>query len=391
MPTGILAGRDVTIDGLSCVRPDLQLKLLRRHEAELNCREIFEGDRVNFGVLGQLIYERPDQVPIRLMYELAMLNRFKSERHYGLIQQHASHLDSTPGDATPADLVALLLIQSPKVVERLSVEATDTKSRRYTLFLPVEPEGLPPPDLRHEAIESLRQALDDDFAYRHRGEGARVYSSREPSGFQFIIRRGDLYKRFCTIDPESTETVHVGFRPEIFDVVCFDTASQKLRVSAASVNIRTAYAQLVGQHIFGHLRFFDEKGLRAAFTLDPLLLKGEKCLSTDDVPGLSGARLTALDWSQGHSDPLSVKWRSSDLLISMQMLDHELPSNATLSRAQFRLSFAAGGSSLVEVSLPNQIKIGAQDGQEHVLDWLHNRGFAPDLEQVRAIVNRPLR
>lgn len=391
MKSGARSTHSVTVDGLSAVRPDLQVRLLRRHEAGLQDGDVLAGGRVNFTALGKLLYERPETVPPALIYELAMLYKFKGKRHYALIQQHAASLECVPDDATPADLVALLLIYSPELVEQACVEATDTKGRRYTYFLPVDDKEITTPDLHEDTLRSLRQSLDADFAYRRRGEGARIYPTSGPWGFQLIIRRGDLYKRFGTVDAVSKETVHVGFRPETFDIVCFDAEPRKLRVSAGTGALRTAYAQLVGHHVFGHLRTFDEKGLKAAFTLDPLVAGGESSLSTAEVPGLIDARLTALDWSQGHSDPLSVKWRSSDLFISMNVLNHTLPRTAVPSRAQFQLSFASGDTSLVEVVVPNHIRIGGQHGQEIAIDWLYKRGFAQDLEKARAIVNLPLR
>ena len=380
--------RNVEIDGLSSVRPDLRRKLLDRHQESLQEAGVLKDAKVKYGRLAQLLEEHSPLIPTALIGDLTILSRLRHDRSFDVLSRHASQLGVLPEGPSTADLAALVIMHAPELAERICAETLDVDKRAFTQVAAVDRDDLPSPDLSDVALEELEHALRRDFLSKY-GSGTRVYRVDEPAGFRLVIRRGEIPRRVRTINQQDDSTLHVAFRLEAFDVVRFDSASKQLSVAAKGTKLCRAYIQLVGKHLFGHLRAFDETGANCAFTFKPLRSLGE-CLKWRDVPGLAGVDLTGLDWEQGFSDPITVTYRHEDLGGALEALDLHLPDDAHVIRARFRVRFDNGNRTVVVLKEPNYISYGAHDEEPTIRDWLRKRGFAPDRTRVRPALDRPL-
>lgn len=380
--------RNVKIDGLSSVRPDLQRKLLDRHEAMLQEAGVLKDGTVKSGRLAQLLEEHSSLIPTTLVGELTILSRLRHDRSFDVLSQHVSQLGALPKDPSTADLAALLIMHAPERAERICAETLDVDKRTFTQVAAIDGEALPSPDLSRTALDELEDALKLDFRAKY-GSGTRAYPVEESSGFRLVIRRGEIPRRVRTINQQDDSTLHIAFRLEAFDVVRFDSELKQLSVAAKGANLCRAYIQLVGKHLFGHLRAFDASGANCAFTFKPLR-QLTQCLTWRDIPGLAGVELTGLDWEQGFSDPITATYRHDDLGGALEILDIDLPDDAHVTRARFRLRFDSGDRSLVDLKQPNHISYGTRHEEPTIRDWLRKRGFTPDHTEVRPTVDRPL-
>ena len=81
------------------------------------------------------------------------------------------------------------------------------------------------------------------------------------------------------------------YRPEVHDVLVYDTAMDLLGLKAGTKGEKTLYREVLGGMLFGNSNYFAE---RFELSLDPLRERGPEVLACEDVPGMNSATLVEI-------------------------------------------------------------------------------------------------
>ena len=363
-------------DSVSHVDPPLLLRLLERYKTALTPLGVFVDSGLDETAFNRMLANLTPEVPESLVNELGVIEELGSSANYERLRSTAVDLDlDIPEDASPADLVVVLLLDGPDALERIYAEQIPLARRKFRSYLALTDNPLPVTAVPDHVAEMLRVALDDQFESMGRGRGVRVYPVSCEDGFRLMIRRGESIQREATIDPLSGDTKHIAFRPQRFDAVIYKAREGELQVNAKRDADVNPYLAAIGHYIFNDPTLFMGEGLPARYTLDPIVDNGEACLSVGDVPELAGAWLTSVEWSHGKASGMFTRKRAPDVFRGLGVDGDRIPRHVKLVTASFRLRFLNGRETPVRIVLPNNAVLGREADAEVILRWLTLRGF----------------
>ena len=363
-------------DSVSHVDPPLLLRLLERYRAPLTPLGIFNDSGIDEIAFNRMLANITTEVPDSLVNELSVIGELSPSSNYDRLHSTAVNLDlDIPDDPSAADLVVVLLLDGPDALERIYAEQIPLARRKFRSYLALTDNPLPVKGVPDHVSEMLRVALEEQFEALGRGRGVRVYPVSGVDGFRVMIRRGEAVQREATIDPVSGDTKHIAFRPQRFDAVIYKAREGELQVNAKRDADVIPYLEAIGHYIFNDPTLFLGEGLPARYTLGPIVDQGEACLTIGDVPELSGAWLTSVEWSHGKSSGMFTRKRSPDVFHVMAMENDRIPRHVKLVTASFRLRFLDGRETPVRIVLPNDAVLGRETAAEVVMRWLTLRGF----------------
>ena len=112
-----------------------------------------------------------------------------------------------------------------------------------------------------------------------------------------LIRHGATMRREGSIK----NGVHgvAYFRPEVHDVLVYDTAMDLLGLKAGTKGEKVLYRQVFGGMLFGDANYFSQP---FKLSLDPLRERGPEVLACEDIPGMTAATPggdPSLSWRRG--------------------------------------------------------------------------------------------
>lgn len=363
-------------DSVSHVDPVLLLKLLDRYRAALIPLGIFTASGIDEAAFNRMLANITPEVPDLLINELGVIEELSPPANFDRLHATAVELDlDIPEHPSAADLVVVLLLEGPDALERIYAEQIPLARRKFRSYLGLTDNPLPVTAVPDHVAEMLRAALDDRFESMGRGRGVRVYPVSGDDCFRIMIRRGESIQREATIDPLSGDTKHIAFRPQRFDAVIYKAREGELQVNAKRDADVEPYLSAIGQYIFNDPTLFLGEGLPARYTLDPIVEHGEMCLSVGDVPELTGARLTAVEWSHTKASGMFTRKRAPDVFRALEFEGERIPRHIKLVTASFRLQFLDGRETPVRIVLPNNAVLGREADAEVIMRWLSLRGF----------------
>lgn len=135
-----------------------------------------------------------------------------------------------------------------------------------------------------------------------------MIAADEAHGFRLSVRRGDVRRNQAVLD-ESDERVTrlLLHRPELFDLIRYDSRSGDLLVSPRARPEMLAYCQLIGKHLFNDRFLFDPIGAPPRYTLSPIIEEGIGCIIRGRITGVSEVRLHRLQFMlPGIKTPLMI-------------------------------------------------------------------------------------
>lgn len=280
-------------------------------------------------------------------------------------------------DLTREELALHLWLAAPALLARAHNEQRLRRLSAFDFF------GTPVPAERRAAfapptaaqLAGLAAELDPWFARHQRGRNTTRLELYPLNGeYWFLVRHGDTFSRAPKVEAQQTEVLH--FRPERDDVVVYSPERDEIRINARTRGERELYVGKFGLCLRGRADYFSEAGL---YTLEPLRSEGPAAL---DCTGVEGIRQVILREVQiAWDDPCgTVVTRFADDLFGCALQDPgasgPIPRHGRLIRAAFDFYFTdSRAPRLVQVRVPNRLKLGRHCDAWRVDRWLSRRGF----------------
>ena len=293
-------------------------------------------------------------------------------------------LDVDPNDPG-VDLAVRLYLKAPKVLEELRVEVASLRPRRVSRYLAMtDTIPKPPRDIKRRCT-AMEAALKKDFIKRNRGGGTRVHPFLEQRGFRLMIRRGDTLRSQAVIDDDE-ETRRLILRPELYDVVRYDTRHGDLLVNArAQADVRS-YCRFIGRHIFANDFMFDGIDPPPRYTLEPIRSEGQAILTRGEFDAIEEVRLDTLELEHPALDHGGIRVGPPDVFVLLPLVGGQINPSAILTRARFVFKIDGEKRGRPVVIIPPITAIYEHDDIGDVIDlFLERRGILlPRSETMRA-------
>lgn len=247
-------------------------------------------------------------------------------------------LKADPKDPT-ADLAVRIFLKARNLLEDLHVELASLRPRRICRYLAVK-KAIPavPKDWKKRCT-LVEKSLIRDFDKRLRSTATRVHPFPEDGGFRLMIRRGDTIRSQAVIGDDN-ESRRLVLRPELYDVVRYDTRHGDLLVNArAQADVR-AYCHYIGLHIFGNQALFDTFEPPPRYTLEPIRAIGEAVLDRGAFEEIEEVSLVTLDLVHPALDHVEVRLGPDDVFTALQLVGNRIDDSAVMKRAKFGFKLA---------------------------------------------------
>jgi len=331
---------------------------------------------------GDLDYERLVEVfmtpgsdtPRALANALFLIDEMATPEAMDGLLDEARILGIQLGDGdrlTPADVAVRVWLQKPDVLAQKHAEQILIKRRSFEYF---QTDGEAVPEFflpSQETVRALEAELDEWFEAKKRGRGARVFVYPKDDGCWFLVRHGDPYKREGSLQEEGKPS-SVFYRPEKYDVLCYNPTIGEIRINARSEGEKDLYRKAFGRHVFGSEDFFPGT---AKYTLEPLRTDGPASLVCTDVDGMEWVRLVEVHyfWGGGQNE-VEIR-KADDIFVALEARETEMPG-AKIIRARFKVKFADARTPRTLVIRPSNIADYQHDADSVPLEeWLTKRGF----------------
>jgi hypothetical protein len=289
-------------------------------------------------------------------------------------------------ECTPADVAIQASWQAPAVLERQHAGVYALRQKNFHHFAGIHGKRRRFPALSDETLQHLTDDLDECFEAHKRGREAHVMIFDHGRRVWIVVRRGATFKQEGST--KNRQSSLQFYRPEIYDVLFYDTDSDLLAVHADAKWLRDLYRHCIGVHAFGDPKYFPG---REWLTLDPLFLQGPGCCNCADISGLEKISLVEVQrhWFNKLHE-IDVK-KADDIFAALGDRWYSFMSGGRLTKAVFRVWFTGVEKPRSVTLRPENIaKYDQQSDSEPIGQWLVERGFvkAPRAEarQVGATV-----
>ena len=273
-------------------------------------------------------------------------------------------------ESSPADVAVQIWLLAPDLLQEKHAEAAAIRQRNFAYFAGRSGKPRSFPEAGREVLRALEASLDAWFVDHRRGDGSRVFVFDHGRKVWILIRHGMPFKREGSLKAGKSSFEY--YRPEIHDVLIYDTEVDDIGVHAGTKGERDLYLRLIGLHLFGDPEYFPRAD---KFTLAPLIDRGRAALQCDDVPGLEGVLLTEFHryWG-GNFKSIEIR-KATDIFGALDDR-HHLLAGGRATGAVFRIKFAGTKRPRsVTVRPPNMAKYDRDDDSDVVETWLALRGF----------------
>lgn len=271
-------------------------------------------------------------------------------------------------ESSTADKVLQAWLQDESLVKHLHVEVGLDASKSFVFF---QAQSVKAPVMRDFA--KVRKDLNDSLCviFEDKGRGYWSDVSCHPRGDDvvFVVRHGEPFRRETQRLKNATSPLF--YWPSSQDLVVYNKKYRDLRMNVFAGWQKRAYAENVGEWLFGDRNLFVEAPL---YTLEPIRSRGEAALNCDAF-GMSVIRLVELH-SVVDEDTNDIRIRHADNVFMAYEKDGGLPAKEVLSLAKFSVRFKESGRErVVTVEPPNRAKYTQDREGLCVTHWLREAGF----------------
>lgn len=227
------------------------------------------------------------------------------------------------------DIALKVWLIDPHAIERIYTKFSIDSGRTLVCFR--APEGSPIAAPTKATCKAIAADLSLHFADLFNTPTSEVLPFHEEHGHAFLIRHGDMVKRFGVIDDDGRPDTR-ALRPLKHDVAFLIPGSCELQVSGRSEEIRELYRSVFSRHLFG-----DPSALKPAkrFTLEPLRT-GRGCLAAPDLVQIREPALRELHLRRKLGTSLTIH-RADDVFSEIEARGQTYLKDFELTRARFSL------------------------------------------------------
>ena len=318
-----------------------------------------------------------EKVDTALIDALETIEELRSERGRECLVRSADDLGcsraSWPTEFTSGELALHLWIRQFKddtiaaVLSQARIRAFETGTRRpHQDFA-----GKSARRLSYGEAELRTRVQEEAIAWlrvNERGNYAEVkcYVRGDDTVFQ-VIHAEPIKSELAIVDGERAA---IRFHPAHADLIRYDAAEGRLRVSARSLRLVDAYRRIFGAALFDEVDFFSGA---VECTLRPLQERGRDALRT--TAGVLRVRLLELTWHRGGA---RHRIRSADDCFD-EVEQLKLPIHeGTLTEAKLEFSFLIGQRverRTVSIRTPNRIAYRPDRFEDRIEHFLKSSGI----------------
>jgi hypothetical protein len=284
-------------------------------------------------------------------------------------------------DPTPADVAVTVRLHAPSILEKKHAEMLLVSKRSFQYFQSADADEKPFDKPDDKQLRTLEAAFDEVFDKMKRGRNSKVFVFDRTDEVWMLVRHGDPCKREGALNSAGSSSVY--YRPEVFDVIRYDSKAGELSINAGSCKkIYDLYREKIGLYCFGDARHFPAG--KAKFTLDPLRADGEDSLVCSDIAGMESVVLKEVQYLWGGPENEVEIRKASNVFAALKRWNRSIPAKARISKAKFQVKFAdSKAPRTVTVSNSNMTSFTRDSDAPTVETWLARRGFvigAKDLD-----------
>lgn len=363
------------------------IQLLKRHEKYFTDRELSldlkNGEEFDYKQLSAILMTLGDSILKELGDDLFFVDEMSTPIAMDELLEAIETLSPKekaalrlPEGPTPTDLAVRVRIVNPAFLERVHAEHYSRnmpQSRRSFRYFVSKEEGKEFKRPKDSVVDQLEAKINETLVNLKRGATAKVFIFERDDGVWFLVRHGLTCKREGTISAAGSSSVY--YRPEIYDVLKYNSEIGELCVHAEAEKLYPLYRQEFGRYFFQDQDFFPDDG---KFTLDPLKKMGEDAIKCDDVDGIDYVRLKEVQFLWGSETEIR---RSNDLFSTSSKWKTGLPDKPRILQATFLVKCSnIKVERTVKIHPSNRATYARDPNAECVESWLKARGFILERE-----------
>lgn len=375
-------------DILRSIDPKLLVELLGPHAAwaESSGLSLTRPHELDYDRLSLLLIGAHGEVPSSLLDLVCLIDDLSSNQMEDQIRGLAARLGvAISEEDVNADIAVRLALHDANALADLHVEGLSYRFRTTDRIAALCKEVPRPRKVTPQVKSHLEDVLNGDFERRGRDRTAVVYPIETEGGFRLLISRGDTLKRQSVIEEGQRRTRL--FRPEEFDLVCYDQKRGDLLVKVKGVTDRRVYCQAIGLCLFGDRFMFDPDLSPSRYSLAPFRERGRAALTFAHIPGIEGAWIERLEVKRRDYDNGVIKIYAPNVWELLELFGRPVPDAAVFFRAalKFKLAGLKRERTLV-LTPPFRCSCEQDDHGEIIEQFMDSGGYLlPRSESMREI------
>jgi hypothetical protein len=280
----------------------------------------------------------------------------------------------TDYEASAADVAVQIWLAQPMLLQRQHAETIAFKRSNFMYFAGSRPKKKPAelPTISDANAKTMQSRMDNWFEAKRRGRNSRVFAFPRGEKVWLLVRHGMPHRREGK-HQEDGESGIAFYRPQVHDVLIYDSKTDEIGVNAGTKGERELYLKTFGLVLFGSEDYFDPS---ERYTLDPLQEAGPGALAHEDIEGLAGVRLVEFGrlWP-GKIAQLEIR-KSEDLFKSYGDNWEKRLSGGSFTHATFKFAFdGTKRERSVTIRPANIARYERESDAEVIESWLKARGF----------------
>jgi hypothetical protein len=372
-------------DRLKTIKPSRLIAFLEPYSDYLERRGFklrhMSSHQIDYEVLAHILMHPDDSVPRQMVDALYFVHEMADDEQMDELlssaRQQGLLLDADQ-ESSPADVAVQIWLAAPDLLQEKHAEARAIQQKNFVYFAGRDGDPRSFPQATPNVLRSLERSLDDWFKEHRRGEGSRVFVFDHGRKVWILTRHGLPFRREGSVKEGKASVEY--YRPEVHDVLIYDTEMDETGVHAGTKGERDLYLRQIGEHLFGDPDYFPQAD---KFTLDPLIDRGRAALRCDDVPGLEGVSFVEFQryWG-GNFKSIEIR-KATDIFGALDDGRHLL-AGGRMSTVVFKVK-CSGSKRLRSVTIrpPNIARYDRDSDSELIETWLQLRGFIKPLAKER--------
>jgi hypothetical protein len=372
-------------DALKAISPARLVKFLRPYEGYFAARAVAlpeDGD-LDYEQIVSVLMNPDEDVPATMVEALYFVHEMAdNDVMEGLLAAaRTRHLELDLGEEpTAADVAVAVWLVAPDLLQEMHAESYVARPKSFEYYSGATRRRRSFPQHKKEKLAEIAERLDIWFIEHKRGDGTKVFVFPHGEKVFLLIRHGATMWREGSIKKGERGVAY--YRPEVHDVLVYDTTMDLLGLKAGTKGEKTLYREVIGGMLFGSPRYFAE---RFELSLEPLRERGPEVLACEDVAGMNSVTLIEVRRFLGGEAKERQINQATDLFKAFGDRWPQRLGFGKLVGATFEVTLGQGQAARtrkVAISPPNFAKYDRDDDDADIIEmWLRRRELMPEPDE----------
>lgn len=277
-------------------------------------------------------------------------------------------------EVSAADVSVQIWLAQPMLLQRQHAETVAFQRSNFMYFAGSAPKEAKAslPTISEAARKTMQDRMDDWFETKRRGRKCAIFEFPRGDKVWLLVRHGMPMRREGK-HQEDGETGIAFYRPQLHDVMIYDSQTDEIGVNAGTKGERDLYLKTFGDVLFGSETYFD---LSERYSLDPLREFGPEAMAHEDIDGIAGVRFVEFGRRWPGKVPETELRKSEDLFKVYGEDWQKRLRGGFLTHAKFKFAFkGTKRERAVTIRPANIAKYEREEDEEVIEAWLKARGF----------------